>query len=138
VPARPNGIVDVIDIGVTVGEDGVHYPTAVLDAADRPDVTDLARVHAVEGVGDLTTTFTAVPGGLLLTIRITRPVVVTVPLRFTLPDHLPVLEGAALTGHLLLASTPPAASGDNPLWLAVDLDGPALMDALRRTAGGTP
>lgn len=34
-------------------DDGRVIPAAVLDSAGRPDVADLIRVHASEGIGDL-------------------------------------------------------------------------------------
>jgi hypothetical protein len=120
----------VLEVGITVGEEGAAHPTVVLDVAHRPDVADLPRVHAVEGVGDIVTLVDATDDGLVLTVRLTRPVIAEFAVRFLLPEHLEVLGHAALVGHLLLATTPPAAAGDNPVWLAVDLDGPGLAAVL--------
>ena len=54
-------MVPVLDVGLTVAEGGVEYPTAVIDAGAHPDVADLARVHAQEGMGDLRTEAMCVP-----------------------------------------------------------------------------
>jgi hypothetical protein len=120
----------VLDVGVTVGDDGVAYPTVVLDVAARPDVADLARVHAIEGIGDVATSATLTGTGLVLTVRLTRPVRASFSIAFELPDHLEVLVHAALTGSLLLATTVPSPEGDDPAWLAVDLDGVRLAELL--------
>ncbi len=44
-------VIPVIDVGTTIDEDGTRWPTAVIDASDNPEVADLARVHATDGVG---------------------------------------------------------------------------------------
>ena len=150
----------VIDTGVTESDDGTRYPTAVIDATGRPDVTDLARVHAVEGIGDVATflelidpalidpeLIDRVPSGpaLLLTVRLTRPVIAEFTVRFELPAGLAVLADAAVAGHLLLATTVPDVSpageapgvdapdvdaSRHPAWLAVDVDGARLAEVL--------
>jgi hypothetical protein len=120
----------VLSTGITFAEDGTAYPTVMLDVADRPDVADLARVHAVEGIGDLATTLAVADTVVFLTVRLTSPVRAAFTIAFSLPEHLEVLEHAALTGNLLLATTTPAHDGDNPPWLAIDLDGPRLAALL--------
>ncbi len=120
----------MLDAGVTVGNDGVTYPTVVLDVAGRPDVADLARVHATEGIGDVATSAAVTDAGMLLTVRLTRPVRASFSIAFSLPEHLEVLVHAAFTGSLLLATTVPSPEGDDPLWLAVDLDGVRLAELL--------
>ncbi|MBK9178276.1 MAG: hypothetical protein IPM45_01650 [Acidimicrobiales bacterium] len=121
----------VLDVGITFDADGTAYPTVVLDVVERPDVADLARVHAIEGIGDLSTTLEVTDVGLILTVRLTRPVRARFSIEFGLPDHLEVLEHAALTGNLLLATTTPAScDGGAPLWLAIDLDGSRLAGLL--------
>lgn len=120
----------VLDAGVTVGDDGVAYPTVVLDVAGRPDVADLARVHAIEGIGDVATSAAFTDTGVVLTVRLTRPVRAAFSIAFVLPDHFEVLVHAALAGSLLLATTAPSPEGDNPLWLAIDLDGVRLAELL--------
>lgn len=124
------GAVEVVSAGVTLGDDGVSYPTAVLDAAGRPDVTDLPRVHALEGIGDLATRAVRTTAGVDLTVELSRPVVARFTVRFLLPDHRVVLLDAAATGTLLLATSAPTGGAGNPAWLAVDLDGPSLRSVL--------
>lgn len=115
----------VMESGITFGEDGTEYPTAVIDVTGRPDVADLARVHALEGVGDITTYVALDDGAALLTVVMTMPVSSRFSIRFPLPESRPLLDHAAVSGHLLLATTAPAHD-PHPLWLAVDLDGPHL------------
>lgn len=124
--------VEVVTAGVTLGDDGVTYPTVVLDAADRPDITDLPRVHALEGIGDLATLAVRTAGGVDLTIELSRPVVARFSVRFRLPEHRVVLADAAATGTLLLATTAPTSDAANPAWLAVDLDGPSLRSVIEQ------
>jgi len=122
--------VAVLDAGITLADDGTAYPTVVLDVAGRPDITDLARVHAIEGIGDLTTVLAMADDGLYLTVSLTSPVLASFTIAFSVPEHLEVLEHAALTGNLLLATTAPSPDGDNPLWLAIDLEGRRLAALL--------
>jgi hypothetical protein len=119
----------VVGAGWTVDEAGALHPTVVLDVVDRPDVSDLPRVHAAEGVGDLTTSLRRVDDGVLLEIRMTSPVRAAFSLQMRLPEHADVLRAAALADRLVLATTEP--DGDRgPLWLALDLDGPRLAELL--------
>ncbi len=128
--------VDVLEVGITWDEDGTASPTVVLDVTRRPDIADLPRVHALEGVGDIATTLALVGSTALLTVTLTRPVRSEFTVAFVLPDHAEVLAHAALAGSLLLATTPPSAEGDHPLWLAVDLDGPRLWASLTGAVDG--
>jgi hypothetical protein len=130
----------VRSVGTALGEDGVTYPTALIDASGRPDVADLARVHAIEGVGDITTDARVVgtPSGgtaLLLGVALTKPVHCRFAVRFELPEHRVVLNDAATTDTIVLATEPPAGGGVNPVWLALDLDGTALRRVLDRAPG---
>lgn len=126
----------VIEFGHASGSDGRRYPTVVIDTTGRPDIADLPRVHLVEGVGDISTSVLAVPIDeqhtvLVMTVSLTRPVTGDFSMAFLLPDHLPILRDAARAGSLLIATSAPSADGgDNPPWLAVDLDGQALLDVL--------
>lgn len=128
--------IEVLDTGVTVDEDGVAYPTVVVDVGDRPDVADLPRVHALEGVGDLTTSLRPTRTGVELVVELTSPVRAGFALAFTLPGHRGVLGAAARSGQLLLATTEPDGSPDPPPWLAIDLDGRRLADLLDRLDPG--
>ena len=131
-----SGLLVVIDFGSTIGRDGQRYPTAVIDASDRPDVSDLARVHAIEGVGDISTSIVPVPVDgqhtvVVLMVSLTSPVTAEFGMAFLLPDHRALLEDAADVGCLLIATTTPAPDGgENPPWLAVDLDRASVLAAL--------
>ena len=129
-PGRDRPPLEVIGAGTTVAEDGTPYPTVVLDVTGRPDVADLARVHAVEGIGDVETDAVVTDDAVVLTVRLTRPVRVSFDVRLAVPGLLEVLTDAVIAERLLLATTPPSSVGEHPLWLAIDLDGPSLAAAL--------
>lgn len=125
----------MLDIGTTIDVDGNSWPTAVVDAVEHPEIRDLPRVHATEGIGDIRTEALRLPveGGdlLLLGVRITRPVRCAFALAFSLPAQRLVLDEAAQAGHLMVATTPPdRVASDQPMWLAVDLDATSLRAAL--------
>jgi hypothetical protein len=117
----------VVDIGTTVADDHTSHPTVVIDAAGRPDVTDLARVHALDGIGDVNTVAMRSGRALLLGIRLSSPVRAAFAIVFDLDRHGEFLVVVADAGSLTIATTDPVEAGvDRPLWLAVDIDGPAL------------
>ncbi len=121
--------------GLTLSAAGEELPTAVVDASGHPEVADLARVHAVEGVGKIATKAMCVPRGrghlFLLAVTVTSPVICTFVLQFSLPDQRRVLEEGARTGHLVIATTDPAKAGsEKPNWLTINLDTELLLDAL--------
>jgi hypothetical protein len=123
------------DLGLSLTDEGEIVPTVIVDAADHPEVADLARVHSIEGVGDLRTTARRVttPTGdlLLLGVSLTVPVQAAFAVSFVLPDDGPFLEAVAERGRLALAtSTLSRAAERQPQWLAIDLDGPSLRLAL--------
>jgi len=130
----------VLDTGTTVDVDGGSWPTAVIDASEHPEVRDLPRVHAVEGIGDIRTEALRIPASailddtgelVLLGVRITSPVLCAFALAFSLPAQRHVLDEAADAGHLMVATTPPdRVASDQPLWLAIDLDAASLRSAL--------
>ena len=81
------------DLGYAVGEDGAMTPTVVLHVDEHPEVADLARVHAIEGIGDVRTTGRRVdnagPDGapvFLLGVSLTSPVRAAFAIMFPLPD----------------------------------------------------
>ncbi|MEX0848340.1 MAG: hypothetical protein WD023_11240 [Ilumatobacteraceae bacterium] len=129
--------IDVVDTGITIDQDGAAFPTVVIDVSDRPDVADLPRVHAQEGIGDLRTVVDVAGDELILTVAVTTPVTATFSMRFSLREHLEVLAHAAIAGHLLLATTDPvvepsgdALDGPEPVWLAIDIDRERLTGVL--------
>lgn len=121
-------LISVLGMGITMSEDGVSFPTVVLDVESRPDVRDLARVHMLDGIGDIETFLEPNEDGVVLRVRLSSPVMAEFAVQLLLPDHAPVLIDAATAGHLLLATTTPSDSGDNPPWLAIDLDGARLRE----------
>lgn len=121
--------VEVLGVGWTVDEAGALHPTVVLDVADRPDVSDLPRVHATDGVGDLTTSLRPVTDGVLLEVAMTSPVRATFAVHLCLPEHADILRAAAAADRLVLATTEPDDRSDG-LWLAIDLDGARLAELL--------
>ena len=54
-------VLEVLDVGTTIESTGERLPTVVVDASDHPEIADLARVHAVDGIGDIATEAAAVP-----------------------------------------------------------------------------
>ena len=133
----------VVDIGTTIDDDGRQWPTAVIDADGHPAITDLARVHAIEGIGDIATEAalleldegSAVQGAgeqlLALSVKITSPVQAAFVVAFLLPAHRKVLDAAVREGHLVIATTDPGrTSVEQPLWLAIDVDPPLLASVL--------
>jgi hypothetical protein len=140
-PAAP--VFQVIDIGAMLDVDGKQWPTAVIDAEGHPAITDLARVHAVEGIGDIRTEAVAMPLAaelvsdeathiFLLAVMITRPVECTFGVSFVLPAQGQVLVEAAATGSLVIATTSPDAINEQnqPLWLAIDVETDLLEQAI--------
>jgi hypothetical protein len=130
-------VLPVLDVGTTIEATGDRLPTVVVDARDHPEIADLARVHAVEGVGDIATEAAAVPDAsddgawrFFLAVIIRSPVRCAFVLEFSLPTHRTVLDDAAEAGRLVIATTPPErAATDQPMWLAIDLDPRSLSDA---------
>ncbi len=128
-------VLHVQGIGVTTAEDGEQLPTVVVDASKHPEVRDLARVHATDGVGEISTEALCLPWGeghlFLLGIRVSVPVLCTFAVGFSLPAQRQVLDDAVLAGRLVIATTDPTRAADEkPLWLAVDLDPQDLKAAL--------
>jgi hypothetical protein len=129
-------ILPVLETGTTFDATGEQLPTVVVDASGRPQISDLARVHAVEGIGDIATEAAAVSIGdgmwrFFLAVIISSPVTCNFVLEFALPSDRRVLDEAVAAGRLVIATTPPErAVLDQPLWLAIDLDPRSLADAL--------
>jgi hypothetical protein len=129
-------ILPVLETGTMIDSSGDQLPTVVVDATGHPEIADLARVHAVEGIGDIATEAAAVPAGdgawrFFLAVIISSPVTCAFVLEFALPSDRRVLDEAAAAGRLVIATTPPErAEFDQPLWLAIDLDRRSLVEAL--------
>ena len=124
-------VLAVLDIGTTLDAAGGQWPTVVVAAAEHPEVADLARVHAIDGIGDIATEAVIIDDVLVLGVIVTVPVRCVFALAFSLGVHRQVLDDAAAAGHLVIATTDPAdAEADQPLWLAIDLDAELLRNVL--------
>lgn len=130
-------LLPVLGVGTTIDTEGQPWPTAVVDASNAPEVADLARVHAIEGVGDVHTVAERVQAAefdlFLLGVRMTSPVSAAFALAFRLPEHRGFLaEIAAPAARLTVATSDPneANEGASPVWLSVDLDSQAFLRAL--------
>lgn len=115
------------EIGFSVDDEGRIWPTVVIDVEGHPGIADLARVHAVEGIGDVRTTARRIHRSgtdlFLLGVALTRPVRAAFAIAFELPPHEDFLRTAAAASHLAIATTPTEHLDDHaPIWLAVDLD----------------
>lgn len=131
VPDQNPAVFLAVDVGMTVGVDGALTPTVVIDTSGHPEVADLARVHAVDGVGDVTTAAVRSASTIVLGVRLTTPVVAAFAVAFDAGRHAAFLDDVAAAGVLTFATTDPAtAAADEPLWLAVDIDGEALRAVL--------
>ena len=123
----------IVSAGTTIDTDGISFPTVVVDVSERPDVRDLARVVAADGVGDLTTKGDVGmdPQGravIRLTARATSPVQVEFSLVFPMPAYAELLGDAARMGCLVIAvatGDPPEIDSDH--WLGLDVDSLALQ-----------
>lgn len=120
----------VQSVGWTMSEiDGqmMSLPSVALDTVGRADVADLARVHAIEGIGDIRTLATPAEGGVRFDIVVVSPV--RCHLSFVVSnEHRSILEHAAREESLVLATGDPSTVDET--WLAVNIDGPALTAVL--------
>jgi hypothetical protein len=120
-----------LDVGHTITSDGSRHPTVAIEAGDHPAVADLARVHAVEGIGDVCTVAMRSDDALVLGIVLSSPVTAAFAVVFSTEAHGPFLAEVADVGSLTIATTDPTAVDvEQPLWLAVDIDGAALRQVL--------
>jgi hypothetical protein len=120
-----------LDTGRTIDADGQQLPTVVIDAAGLAEIADLARVHSVEGIGDIRTEAVRTEDLLLLGIRVTVPVRAAFVVALDVRHHRDLLEDIVEHGSLVIAHTDPRyAAADQPHWLAVDIDGASLAGCL--------
>jgi hypothetical protein len=118
------------EIGRTLSDGNVWLPTVTIDASQSPDVADLARVHAVEGIGDVSTHAIREDDTVVVGVQLTSPVQAMFAVAFSYTLHAEFLNEVADAGALTFATTDvEAAHEEHPLWLSVDIDG----DALRQT-----
>ena len=105
-------------------------PTVTIDVSQAPEVADLARVHAVEGIGDVSTHAMRQDDAIVVGVQLTSPVQAKFAVAFSYTLHAEFLKEVADAGSLIFATTnAETAHEEHPLWLSVDIDG----DALRQT-----
>lgn len=115
------------DVGYTVSDDGGALPTVVIDVSEHPAVADLPRVHAIDGIGDVSTAAVRTGDAVVLGVQLSRPVTAAFAVVFDLRLHAAFLRDVAVAESLTFATTiPEHAEADRPLWLSVDIDQEAL------------
>jgi hypothetical protein len=106
-------------------------PTVTIDVSQSPEVADLARVHAVEGIGDVSTHAIRQDDTVVVVVQLTSPVQAMFAVAFSYSLHAEFLKDVADTGSLTFATTDlEAAHEEHPLWLSVDIDGDALRQMM--------
>jgi hypothetical protein len=114
-------------IGHTLVDENVWMPTVTIDVSQAPEVADLARVHAVEGIGDVSTHAIRQDDAIVVGVQLTSPVQAMFAVAFSYSLHAEFLNEVADAGSLIFATTDAeAAHEDRPLWLSVDINGDAL------------
>ena len=83
-----------------------------IDTAGRPDIRDLGRVHAVEGEGEVTCTWTYIDetrqeSYFVLAIAMLRPVQTSFSIAIHLPEYAALMEIVSRRGSLSLVPGPP-------------------------------
>ena len=122
------------EIGRTLVDENKWMPTVTIDVSESPQVADLARVHAVEGVGDVSTHAIRQDDSVVLGVQMTSPVRAMFAVAFSYAQHREFLKDVAEAGALIFATTDVEnAHDDQPLWLSVDIDGGALLETLRNS-----
>ena len=120
------------EIGRTLVDENKWMPTVTIDVSHSPEVADLARVHAVEGIGDVSTHAIRQDDAVVLGVQLTTPVRAIFAVAFSFAQHREFLKDVAEAGALIFATTDVEnAIEDQPLWLSVDIDGSALLETLR-------
>ena len=120
------------DIGHTLLNEDTWMPTVTIDVSQSPEVADLARVHAVEGIGDVSTHAIRQDDTVLVGVQLTSPVQAMFAVAFSYELHREFLNEVADAGSLVFATTATeSAYEDRPLWLSVDIDGTALRQTLQ-------
>ena len=120
------------EIGRTLVDENKWMPTVTIDVSQSPEVADLARVHAIEGIGDVSTHAIRQDEAVVLGVQLTSPVQAIFAVAFSYAQHREFLKDVAEAGALIFATTNVEnAIEDQPLWLSVDIDGSALLETLR-------
>jgi hypothetical protein len=120
------------EIGHTLLDENTWMPTVTIDVSQSPEVADLARVHAIEGIGDVSTHAIRQDDTVLVGVQLTSPVQATFAVAFSYSMHQEFLNEVADAGSLVFATTATESAHENrPLWLSVDIDGTALRQTLQ-------
>jgi hypothetical protein len=120
------------EIGHTLLDEDTWMPTVTIDVSQSPEVADLARVHAVEGIGNVTTHAIREDDTVLLGVQLTSPVQATFAVAFSYELHREFLNEVADAGTLVFATTDTeTAHEERPLWLSVFIDRAALRQTLQ-------
>jgi len=123
---------DALEIGRTLLDENLWMPTVTIDVSQSAEVADLARVHAVEGIGNVSTHAIREDDTVLLGVQLTSPVRATFAVAFSFALHREFLTEVADAGSLIFATTDTeAAHEERPLWLSVNIDGGALRQTLQ-------
>ena len=119
------------EIGHTLVDENVWMPTVTIDVSQAPEVADLARVHAVEGIGDVSTHAIREGDAVVIGVQLTSPVQAVFAVAFSYALHGEFLKEVADAGSLIFATTDAeTAHEEHPLWLSVDIDGAALRQTM--------
>ena len=119
------------EIGHTLIGENVWMPTVTIDASESPEVADLARVHAVEGIGDVSTHAIRQDDSVVVGVQLTSPVQAMFAVAFSCALHREFLNEVADAKSLIFATTDTgSAHEEQPLWLSVDIDGDALRQIM--------
>jgi len=119
------------EVGRTLSDGNVWLPTVTIDTSQSPEVADLARVHAVEGIGDVSTHAIRQDDTVVVVVQLTSPVQAMFAVAFSYSLHAEFLKDVADAGSLTFATTDlEAAHEEHPLWLSVDIDGDALRQMM--------
>jgi hypothetical protein len=119
------------EIGHTLIDGNVWMPTVTIDVSQSPEVADLARVHAVEGIGDVSTHAIRQDDAIVVGVQLTSPVQAMFAVAFIYSLHAEFLNDVADAGSLIFATTDTgSAHEEHPVWLSVDIDGAALRQIM--------
>jgi len=119
------------EIGHTLIGENVWMPTVTIDVSQFPEVADLARVHAVEGIGDVSTHAIRQDDTIVVGVQLTSPVQAMFAVAFSFVLHREFLDKVADAKSLIFATTDTrSAHEEQPLWLSVDIDGDALRQIM--------
>ena len=119
------------EIGHTLVDENVWMPTVTIDVSQAPEVADLARVHAVEGIGDVNTHAIREGDAVVIGVQLTSPVQAVFAVALSYALHGEFLKEVADAGSLIFATTDAeTAHEDRPLWLSVDIDGESLRQTM--------